>query len=362
MPIGASSTLRVLTSPKLLSTRRWAVGRIWNSNNVTIATVQPLWWTLTAVWIALVLGGMVALRQQQIPWSWAIGAALVAGAFEASCYAAAGFAQARERVRTLPHRAFWLVGSALPPYLIYSFGAGTFRWPSFLLLIALSAAIAWWFEVLPAGGFADGAFLALMACGLLTELAGFFYPPISAKIKSDYIGRVLWLRLGYWAVLVVRDRGDMGFGFIPKRKDWIVGLRYSAYCVAAASVVLWLVQPMRLKDHLSWSLTPWVALGTFVGFLWVVALSEELFARGVLQGDLSRALGSDWAGVVVTSAIFGLVHLSYGREFPNWRMVALAGVLGLFCGRAAQVGGSIRAGMVTHALVVTLFRVLLTKR
>ena len=324
--------------------------------------VRPLWWTLLAVWVAVLVGGTVALRQQQLPLSWAVFAALLAGAIEAGFYVASGFPQAREWVRRLPHRAWWLAGSALPAYLIYSVGAGTFHWRSFLALMVLAAAMAWWFEVLPAGGWADGAFLAFVAFGLLTELAGFFYPPLSAKVKTDYIGRVLWLRQAYWAVLVVRGRGDMGFGFIPKRKDWSIGLRYAAYCAVAASVVLWLVQPMRLKDHLSWSLTPWVLVGTFVGFLWVVALSEELFARGVLQGDLTRALGSEWAGVLVTSAIFGLVHLNYSREFPNWRMVLLAGVLALFCGRAAQVAGSIRASMVTHALLVTLFRVLLMKR
>ena len=197
---------------------------------------------------------------------------------------------------------------------------------------------------------------------MLTELAGFLYPALSAKLKTDFIGRILWLRLAYWAVLAVRDRGDMGFGFVPARKDWAIGLRYAAYCVPVAAAVLWVVQPMKFKDRLSWGLTPWVVLGTFLGFLWVVALSEELFARGILQGNLSRMLGNRWAGVVATSVMFGLVHLNYSRKFPNWRMVLLAGVMALFCGRAAQLAGSIRASMVTHALVVTVYRVFLTER
>ena len=323
---------------------------------------RPLWWTLTAVWVAVVVSGAVAARQQQIPLSLAIAVALLAGAIEASFYAASGFAAARDWVRGLPHRALWITASALPAYLIYSFGAGTFHWRAFVLLAVLAAAMSWWFEILPANSWTDGAFLALIACGLLTDLSGFLYPALSAKVKTDFIGRVLFLRLAYWAVLAVRGRGDMGFGFIPTRKDWMIGVRYAAYCIPAAAMVLWLAQPMRLKDHLSLGVTPWVALGTFVAFLWVVALSEELFARGVLQGDLSRTLKSDWKGVIVTSIVFGLVHLNYSRKFPNWRMVLLAGVLGLFCGRAAQLAGSIRASMVTHALVVTLYRVFLTER
>ena len=295
----------------------------------------------------------------------AIGAALVAGAIEASLYAATGFERAREWVRRLPHRGVWITASGLPAYLIYSAGAGTFHWKSFVVLVVAGTVVGLWFEWLPNNAWTDAGFLALMACGLLTELAVLLYPPLSAKLKTDYIGRILWLRLGYWAVLAVRERGrgsDYGFGFVPRRKDWVIGFRYSLYCIVVAAGVLALVQPMRLKDHLSWGLTPWVALGTFAGFLWVVALSEELFTRGILQGNLTRVLGSEWAGVIVTSGLFGLAHLTYSHEFPNWRMVTLAGVLGLFCGRAAQVAGGIRASMVTHALVVTVFRVFLTKR
>jgi len=320
---------------------------------------RPLYWTVAAVWVAVLVGGAVALRQQQIPFSISIGAALIAGAIEASFYAASGFAVARDWIRG---RSLGIAVSTLPAYLIYSCGSGIFNWRALLLLVVLAAAMAWWFKLLPANNWTDGAFLVLVACGLLTDLSGFLYPALSPKVKTDFIGRILWLRLSYWTILTVRNRGDMGFGFIPTRKDWGIGLRYAAYCVLAAAAVLWLVQPMKLKEHLSWGLTPWVTLGTFVAFLWVVALSEELFARGVLQVDLTRALHDEWAGVMAASVLFGLVHLNYGNRFPNWRMVLLAGVLGVFCGRAAQLAGSIRASMVTHALVVTLYRVFLTPR
>ena len=321
---------------------------------------RPLWWTLSAVWVAILVCGVAFVRQQQIPFGIALAAALIAGVLEASFYAASGFAVARQWVRELPHRSLWIAASTLPPFLIYSLGMG-FRWQAFLVLVALAAAMAWWFEVLPASNWTDGGFLAIIACGLLFELSGYIYPALSKQLKTDYIGHIMWLRLSFWALLVVRDRGDMGFGFIPTRKDWVVGGRYFVYCVPVAAVVLWLVQPMRIKDHLSWSLTPLVAVGTFVGFLWVVALSEELFARGVLQGDLSSGLKNAWLGLVITSILFGLVHLNLERKFPNWRAVLLAGLLGLFCGRAAQVAGSIRASMVTHALVVTVYRVFLSK-
>jgi len=322
----------------------------------------PLWWTLTAVWAALFVGVTILLRQLQIPLSAAIGAALVAAGIEASFYAASGFAGARDWVSGLRLKALWIAVSTLPAYLIYSAGTGTFNWRALLLLAALASVIAYWYQVLPRGLATDAGFLALMACGLLTGLFAFLYPPISKQLRSDYIGHVMWLRLGYWVLLVVRSRGEMGFGFIPRRIDWALGLRYFAYCVPVAAVVLWAVQPMRFKTNLEWGKTPLIALGTFAGILWVVALSEELFFRGMLQPAFAKVVRSSWLGLVVTSAFFGLVHLSFGGKFPNWKMVMLAGTLGLFCGRAAQVAGSIRASMVTHALVVTLYRVFLTPK
>ena len=292
----------------------------------------------------------------------AIGAALAAGLIEASFYVATGFEAARDwAARRLPSTALWLAASALPAYLIYGIGAGTFSWRAFALLIVLASVVSWWYELLPASAWTDAGFLALIAGGLLFGLFPFLFPPLSKSWKTDFIGHILWLRLSFWALLVVRDRGDAGFGFLPRRIDWMIGARYAAYCVPFAAVVFWAIQPMRLKDKLSWDLTPLVAIGTFLGLLWVVALSEELFFRGVLLPALSRSLNSPWRGLIATSILFGLVHLSF-RHFPNWKMVLLAGVLGLFCGRAAQLAGSIRAGMVTHALVVTIYRVLITEK
>jgi uncharacterized protein len=47
------------------------------------------------------------------------------------------------------------------------------------------------------------------------------------------------------------------------------------------------------------------------------------------------------------------------RQFPNWKFVLLATCAGLFYGRAYIQARSIRAAMVTHALVVTVWKVFL---
>ncbi|MCL4851822.1 MAG: CPBP family intramembrane metalloprotease, partial [Bryobacteraceae bacterium] len=101
------------------------------------------------------------------------------------------------------------------------------------------------------------------------------------------------------------------------------------------------------------------AFASFLGFLWVVALSEEFFVRGLLQQWLSKWMNSPVAGLLIASLIFGLLHLPFRSAFPNWRFALLAATASLFYGRAFQQAGSIRASMVTHALVVLTWRVFL---
>ena len=98
---------------------------------------------------------------------------------------------------------------------------------------------------------------------------------------------------------------------------------------------------------------------TFAGVLWVLAVAEEFFFRGLIQQLLSRLLGSNTAGLVFASVLFGLAHLGY-REFPNWRFALVATLAGVFYGRAYLQAQSIRAAMVTHALVVTVWKTFLT--
>ena len=99
----------------------------------------------------------------------------------------------------------------------------------------------------------------------------------------------------------------------------------------------------------------WKIAATFVGVLWVVALSEEFFFRGLLQQWIGEWTGRPALGLAAASIVFGAVHLGF-RAFPNWKFALAAAVAGWFYGRAYRQAQSIRASMVTHALVVTLWR------
>jgi membrane protease YdiL (CAAX protease family) len=70
-------------------------------------------------------------------------------------------------------------------------------------------------------------------------------------------------------------------------------------------------------------------------------VAEELFFRGYLQTRLTRRFGG-WPGIVVTSALFGLVHLDRIHT-PS------AFLIGLYLGWLTLRTGSIRPAMLAHA-------------
>jgi membrane protease YdiL (CAAX protease family) len=102
-----------------------------------------------------------------------------------------------------------------------------------------------------------------------------------------------------------------------------------------------------------------LVIGIFFGILWVTAISEEFIFRGLLQPWLERWTSSPLAALIITSLLFGSVHLGFHGPFPNWRFSICAAILGLFCGLARRQTGGIQAGMVAHALTVAIWKMFL---
>jgi len=308
---------------------------------------------LAAGWIALVAVGFLLARARGIT----ISAALpVVAAFlaEYPFYLAAGFPAVRERLAG-PRLPAILLASVLLPYLICSLNVPGFQWMAVARLAALVLALGLWYRVLPATVLADAAFLLLVAFVMLGRYFDGIYPELFRQ-KLSILGT---LALFYTSVLVLmleRRIHETGFGFLPTRRDWAVGaLHYGYFLVLGAPLALALD-----AVHLSKAAPVWTVAGTFLGFLWVVALWEEFLFRGVLQQWLEEwtwAFGaqSRTIALAMTAAVFGLAHLWF-RGFPNWKWALIATLLGLVCGHARNQTGGIRAGVVTHALVVATWR------
>lgn len=213
-------------------------------------------------------------------------------------------------------------------------------------LAALAAVPSLWFCVVPRSRWFDLLFLTIMAGVYASPLLGDFYPD-----KAEILGRVMWVRCGIAAVVGIAKEPGIGFGFIPSRRDWIVGAKNFALFIPVAAVVGFVVSYWRVPANYELKTAVLRALGMFVGQMVFVAVAEEFFFRGLLQR---------WTNIGIASAMFGVVHIGF-RQFPNWKFMAMAAAAGVFYGRAFRESGSLRGAIVAHALTVTAWVLVLGK-
>ena len=143
---------------------------------------------------------------------------------------------------------------------------------------------------------------------------------------------------------------------MPTPAEWRIGARHFLFFLPIGAVLAYAVQLGQFNPHPhSWPQFVLYLVVTFCGIFWVVSLAEEFFFRAFLQRTIARGTNSEMAGLVTASVLFGLVHLPF-RTFPNWRIAIVTALLGFFCGLSLLRARSVRASMVTHALVVTTWR------
>lgn len=287
----------------------------------------------------------------------------VAAAFliEIPFYLSPGFRTAREwlAAQSKPRAAAMLTASALGPWLVYSLATGEATALRFALLLIVAACVSFWYIALPVAPVTDALFLILIAGIYLSKVFDLIYvSPI--KISISTLGHLMLIRTAALAILILRGNVNAEYRFLPNRAEWLTGVRYFAMMLPVIGIVYWalgLVELRKLPGNPG--LTLLLAIGTFLGMLWVLALSEEFFFRGLLQQWLERWTGNGTAALIVASVIFGCAHLGFHRRFPNWQWAIVAGILGLFCGLAWRSSRSVQASMVAHALLVTVWRVFL---
>jgi membrane protease YdiL (CAAX protease family) len=314
---------------------------------------------LGCAWIALLGADFIYARQ--FPDSlWITRALLPALAVEIGFYLASVFIQTRNlfslfRPARTQAALLWL--SALLPYIIFSLSAGTFHRNAFYLLVALTAVFSFWHAILPRRPAYDIGFLVIAAAPFLTHVFPRIYLSPDKHVRAEILGPLMWIRLGITALLILREWDPGEFSLWPTPREWRSGALYFAAALIPLVVLALALHDVRW-DPLAgaWWRVAGVAVGTFFGFLWVTALSEELFFRGVIARALLDHIPSPLAAILLSALIYGAAHLWF-TQFPNWRHAVIAAVLGLFCGSAYARTGSVRTPMVTHALVVTTWRV-----
>lgn len=316
-----------------------------------------LW--LPLVWLGSALAAYIYSLQFHIPPHLMLEA-LPACLLEATFYYALGVERFRAWLEKLPPAgaALVLTLAAVAPYGAAAVAFGFFRWKALAILALLAATASFWYVALPHKGAVDVLFVLFMAAVFLANIERSQYVNPYPKLQLDVLGRLMWIRTGAFAMLSIRRMKGIGFGFWPRRGEWAVGAAYFAAFLPFAALAGWMVHfGSPHAPHVEGLLREsFLTLGTFFGVLWVLALGEEFFFRGLLQQWIGTWLKSDWLGLALASILFGLAHL-WLHAFPNWQMVAMAAVAGVFYGLAFRQARSIRASMVTHALTVTAWKV-----
>jgi membrane protease YdiL (CAAX protease family) len=310
--------------------------------------------TVVAGWLLLIAAGIYYARLKSVPPSVA-APILAAILLEYVLYLVPGFESVwtwladRIPVRTL---AMLLALSALAPYLIYSLPTGQFHLPQVEHLAALVLVISFWYVWQRQSRVADLSILAIAAAPLVLRFFRAIYTSPFPSLSIDFLGHLMLIRLVASVMLMLREVEGTGFGFVPTAREWKIGLRYFAWFVPLGLALCAALRMIHFR--FSWTVAA-LAPVQFMGTLWVLALSEEFLARGLLQRWISDWTGRDDVALICASAIFGLSHLWF-HTFPDWKQAVVATALGWFCGKAYIEGRGIRAAMVTHSLAVTILK------
>jgi membrane protease YdiL (CAAX protease family) len=316
---------------------------------------------LAAGWLLLALAAWVYARMQNLP-AWAAVPVAAAFLIEIPFYISPASESVRNwlarlgRVRT----ASLLLVSVVVPWEIYSIATPGARVEDAGLLLLVALIVSFWYIALPATPASDLLFLVVVAGIYLSKVFDRIYLSPFPKLSISVLGHLMLIRTAALAVLTLRGDAKAEYRFLPNRDEWLTGIRYFAMMFPLIAAVYWalgLVELRRLPANAG--LVILLAIGTFLGMLWVLALSEEFFFRGLLQQWIEGWTGKPWLALILASVIFGCAHLGFHRQFPNWRWAIVAAILGIFCGLAWRKSRSVQAAMVTHALLVTVWRVFL---
>lgn len=318
--------------------------------------------TLLAVNACLAAAGAIYAVRAGIP---AATAAPIMAAFllQISFYLVPGFPEVRRRLeeRFSPARlAAITLAASVAPYVVYSVPTGVFRISGLLQLAAVCAAPLLVFVARPTRSarltWQDLVACAAIAGAMLSRLFRQIYLSPVEGLRVYAMGRLMIVAVGATAFLSLRRLEGSGFQLRPSGADCKEGIRQFLWFLPIGVAVAWGTGfgRFRLLEIDPW-IYPALAAGTFLGMYAVVALSEELFFRGILQNLGAASLGNPLAAQALAAVLYGLSHLPF-RQFPNWRFALVSAVAGWFFGQAYRRRSNVVAAAMAHALVATVWQ------
>jgi membrane protease YdiL (CAAX protease family) len=251
-------------------------------------------------------------------------------------------------------RAASCAGLFLVPYLVYAAGTGDFRWPAIAKLAIFAFLPFVLYAALPIKDpqclhWQDLIILIWLG---LPVFAGKMRGVWNVPLNLDFMARVFIVAVGAWAVLIWRGLEGAGYEFRCSRPI----LRAALINLLGFSVI---AIPVGFAiDFIAWRPRwhgPWSFAFDLLTIFLFIAISEELYFRGVIQNLLESTWRSRYGGQAAASLLFGFSHIQHA-PFPNWRYVILASIAGWFYGTAYRQTRSLMASAATHALVDAIWR------
>jgi len=244
-----------------------------------------------------------------------------------------------------PMMALW----PLAAYILYAAGTGSMTWTRMLIAAAYiltPLALAASAHAAKPGAWQDyAAMLAIAVPVRLGWLHNLFPYP---EFRLGYIFPMLFaINVGLAAFLFVRRMEGIGYSIGWNVNSGIAVLLCFA-AIAAIDIPLGTAIHFVRYDpaHAPWRTLPLDFVSIFIFTGW----PEEFLFRGLLQNALRKSLGSEHAGLILASIIFGLSHIDHGH-FPNWRYALLATVAGVFYGLAWRRTQSMFPAAIVHTMV-----------
>jgi membrane protease YdiL (CAAX protease family) len=144
----------------------------------------------------------------------------------------------------------------------------------------------------------------------------------------------LWLRFGSVQLLPLY--------WNPQQAAWGVGLSLGITLASSLLYRIWGAYRESAQFYLNLAISPlaWFDL-VWLGLL--PGMSEELLFRGVML----PAIGLNPLGLVLSSVLFGILHIS-GRN--QWAYTTWATVVGLFLGLSAILTGNLLVPIIAHVI------------
>lgn len=169
---------------------------------------------------------------------------------------------------------------------------------------------------------------------------------------------LLWVVLVPWLAKGIKtNREEMGLAGLPTWRD--IGLApvgFAVYFVVAMLVMLVLGTIFPMVD---WAQEQNVGFENlflmsdrilaFLALVVIAPIAEELIFRGWLYGKVRSKLPA-WVGIVVVSALFGVLHLGFDTSALQWNVAVNVFCMSVIMCLLREVTGTIWSGILLHML------------